>query len=597
MILNCTPPYRHDFPNPALGYLKGFLQAKGIPVKNVYWNVELFNEMMNYENRIRNRHPIFLKLPPYHTLTFYVGKHLLTENPGPPTLLDIFFSSLLSKEEISLLLTSVKKKIDEVLHKYNFHKTDLTGFTLKSQQWLMSLYIITRLKEINPDVTVVLGGITSKEQARTFLNLFSSADFAIWGEGEYPLYSLVTALKNGTGFEEVPQLVYRKETIFSTTAMDEFHPLDEYPFADHSDYFEALTQSIHGARVQVPIWGSRGCPWNKCKFCVDNEEYSYRTRSPESIVQEIKYQSQKYGINVFAFVDSELPGNKKRFLALLKSLVRLSASRSEPYSFFGEVSPIFIDNKTAQLMRLASFTAIQMGFEAMTDSLLEKMQKRQRFAHNIQALKLGRQYHLKMGGLNILRGIPPEKEEDIIESCINIKFLRFLLNTFILNPTPFILYKGSSFYHEMSEKERETWNYNEFWKEISPTIIPEEDRFDFFGFCRERCHHKLWDQFEIAMSFYKQQNCSYTWFEYENGSFIEEKGQKTYQYRLDRDETDILVFCDSVRSLSEVQSAFLHLHELQSILYHLKEAGLLYYDKDMHTIVSVLEACRRKSAK
>jgi hypothetical protein len=41
MILHCTPPYTLDIPNPAIGYLKGFLKALGIPVKNIYWNAVL----------------------------------------------------------------------------------------------------------------------------------------------------------------------------------------------------------------------------------------------------------------------------------------------------------------------------------------------------------------------------------------------------------------------------------------------------------------------------------------------------------------------------------------------------------------------------
>ncbi|MBU7019241.1 MAG: hypothetical protein HXS44_17155, partial [Theionarchaea archaeon] len=266
--------------------------------------------------------------------------------------------------------------------------------------------------------------------------------------------------------------------------------------------------------------------------------------------------------------------------------------------FFGEISPIFLNPETDISLRLATFLGIQIGFDAVTYTLLEKMQKRQKFAHNIQALKLGQRYQLNIGGRFILRGIPTETVEDILESCRNLKFLRFLLNTYSIGPSLFLLYKDSPFYKEMPEKEREAWNNNPYWTEISPTeLIPESDRFEFFGFSRERPYHSLWDDFEVILNFYTNQNYSYTWIEYVNGSFIEEKGPKTYRFTLNRDETDILIFCDLVKSFKEVRKRFLHIPEenLREILHTLNEVGFLYYDQNMDTIISVLDITEKES--
>jgi radical SAM superfamily enzyme YgiQ (UPF0313 family) len=601
MMLHCAPPYRYDHPNAALGYLKGFLEAKGIPVKNVYWNLILYKEIMNWEERMAGSHPIFMKLDAFYTTATFVSKHLLAgPRTSAKTPFDTFFSSFLTEEEVSELITSVKNKIDQYIKEHNLHKAQCAGFTFKSQQWLMNSYIMSRLKEMNPDIPIVIGGITNEAQGRKFMNVFPLVDFAIWGEGEYPLFHLVESLEDGTPLEKVPQLIYRDTEIVSTYQGSNHGNLDEYPFADHSDYFPALEQFVPThVTVFIPIWGSRACPWNTCRFCVDNEDYQYRARSPENIIEEILFQSENYNIDTFAFVDSELPGNKKRFKTLLKYLIQLSAERNEPYHFFGEVSPIFIDPETVTAMRLASFIGIQIGFEAVTDALLEKMQKRQKFAHNIQALKLGLRYHLNIGGRFILREIPTESVEDILESCRNLKFLRFLFNTYSIGPSLFLLYKDSPFYNEMSEKEREAWNYNPYWIEISPTgLIPESDRFEFFGFSRERPCHSLWDDFEMMLNFYTRQTYSYTWIEYTHGSFSEEKGPKTYHFSLDRDETDLLIFCDLVKSLHEVKKEFSHIPEdnLVKIMHTLNQVGFLYYDRDMHAIISVLDATEREPA-
>ncbi|MGD2249022.1 MAG: radical SAM protein [Candidatus Methanofastidiosia archaeon] len=588
MILHCMSPYAQHIPNPALGYLKGFLKAHAIEIKNVYWNLVLSREINNFNNLLKS-------LPQANELsvgaiTTYTWKQLMGITIETP--LDALFSSLFTKDEIDELINGIKDKIDWYIKQEKLHESNLAGFTMKTYQWLMNWYVMTRLKKMNPHIHIVAGGIANKEQGQAFMRMIPSIDFAIWGEGEYPLLHLVNSLGS---VQDVPQLLYRKNTtICSTTHTVASPPLDEYPFADHTDYFDISP----AGEVFIPVWGSRSCPWNKCKFCKLNEEYQYRTRSPENIVKEIEYQSQTHGVNNFIFVDTELPGNRTRFKKLLTLLVEASADRKEPYHFFAEVSPVFITDETAHLMEVASFTTIQMGFEAVTDSLLKKMEKRHRFVHNIQALKYGDQHNLHLDGLNIIRGIPTETKHDILESCKNLKFLRFLLNRYTLRLGSLELYKGSPFYEEMSEKEREPWRYHRFWEEISSTdTISKEDRFEFFGFYREKPHH-VWDTFETVLSLYQQQNRSYTWIEYEDGSFIEEKGLDIYKYVLDRDETDLLLFCDSIRKFSEVLQRFSHIKEgaLRELLINLKEYGLIYCDEDMREIISVVAACERKYA-
>ncbi len=611
MILNCTPPYSQHIPNPALGYLKGFLQSKGVEVTNVYWNLILAETISTFQKGLKEyaqSKDLFSILP-----VVYSCRQFLTDSQQV-TPLDVLYSSIYSKEEIAEITHSARDRIDQYIRKKNLHKAGLSGFTVKTYQWLMSSYLIRRLKEMNPEAKVVIGGITNADCALKFMKIFTLADYAIYGEGEYPLGYLAEAVEEGTSIVSVPNLVYRDGSkIFSTGKTHTLPHLDSYPFADHTDYFKTFKEFITGSvlseyiethgrhpsdriPVVLPILGSRSCPWNKCRFCVLNEEYSYRTRSPQNIVKEIEYQSETHGVNSFIFVDTELAGNVNRFKALLRLLMQSSADHKRRYRFFAEVSPIFITPETAQYMQLASFSGIQIGFEAMTDSLLEKMEKRHRFAHNIQALKLGTQYTLNIRGLNVIRGIPTETEEDILESCSNVKFLRFLLTTYNLSPCYLRLDKGAPFYNDVLPEERETWKNNATWTEVEPThLIPASERFWFFGFSNS-VHNRLWADFESLVKSYVQQNHSYEWIEYENGSFVEERGLRIYTYIFDQKETDLLIFCNTVKSFSEVKKEFSYLSEddLREMLQDLKEAGLLYHDEDFNWIVSVLEAGKRK---
>lgn len=612
MILHSTPPSSLHIPNPALGYLKGFLQSKGIHVKNVYWNLVLARSIFKFQRGLKkySEKKDFFSISP----VLYISRQLLTDNPGKSaTPLDLLYLSLYSREELAEMIHTIKEEIDRHIYENNLHKTALAGFTVKSYQWLMSYYLTNRLKEMNPDIKIVIGGITGEDQGRAFMKLFNLADYLIWGEGEYPLVHLVKALKEGTPLKDVPNLIYREGTTLVTEKAHKHSPLDLYPFADHSDYFTAFQNHMTGSTlseyikifgkyvpdrypVVIPILGSRSCKWNRCRFCVLNEEYTYRARSPENIVKEIEYQSERYHIDSFIFVDTEIAGTLKRFKTLLKLLIQSSAEKEKKYRFFAEVSPIFIDNETARYMQLASFTEIQIGFEAMTDSLLEKIDKQHRFAHNLQAVKLGNQNELQISGLNILRELPTETKEDILESCANLKFLRFFLKKYPLTPGFLRLDKGAPFYKDVSEEERKKWRKNPIWEEVNPLhLIPEEDKYEFFGFYKMD-HDRAWVDFESLMNFYMKQDRSYQWVDYVSGSFVEEKGLRLYKYIFDRDETDLLIFCDIIKSFSQVKKRFPHLSEddLCKMLQNLKDVGFIYCDNAMRWVVSVLDAARRK---
>jgi radical SAM superfamily enzyme YgiQ (UPF0313 family) len=594
MILHCAPPYEACTPNAAIGYLKGYLQKKGIKVNNVYWNLIIDNHLHELQQPVKEHAQTFQSLPVLTTL--YVARCLL--DPAEyETPFHLLYTAAFTKEEIVDRIGAIKEDIDHYIRQNNLYKDTISGFTLKTLQWPINYYVMKRLKEFNPALTVVIGGIRDKSQALEFMRIYE-ADYAVWGEGEIPLALLASALEKGTSLEEVPQLVYRTgKTLAATTDSCARVPLDSFPFADHADYFATYEQYPYQLEspITIPIWGSRGCFWHKCNFCDLNENYTYGARSPENIVAEIEYQSKKYDVENFIFVDNELAGTKKRFKTLLNLLLESSSKRKIKYYIFAEIIPIFMNPEIAHLMQLVTFHQVQIGFEAMTDALLEKMCKIHRFAYNIQAVKLGNVYNLKIDGLNIIRGIPTETKEDIVESCENLRFLRFYLNQITLNPSLLMLYKGAPFYKGIPPDELLNWKDNPFYYELSPlNVIPDAKRFEFFGFYN-RGLDPLWRTFENLLALYTEQPWSYTWVEYPDSSRIEEKGPTEYEYGLTRDETDLLIFCDTVKSFREVKENFSHSEKtLCTMMESLKSAGLLYYDDKMHTIISVLEAEKRK---
>jgi len=171
MILHSTLPYQQDIPNPALGYLKGFLTAKNVEITNVYWNIVLYPDIAALTQRVNAQNTT---IATQIGVILFLWSRLMEDLPSIP--LDSLFSSLLPAAELSRFVTTVKTKIDQYIKENNLHKAPLSGFTVKSQQWLLGSYVMKRLKELNPDTHIVLGGIADPVQGRTFLTIFPWAD-------------------------------------------------------------------------------------------------------------------------------------------------------------------------------------------------------------------------------------------------------------------------------------------------------------------------------------------------------------------------------------------------------------------------------------
>ena len=133
--------------------------------------------------------------------------------------------------------------------------------------------------------------------------------------------------------------------------------------------------------------------------------------------------------------------------------------------------------------------------------------------------------------LNIIRGIPSETYEDVMESIRNLKFLRFYLCKYNLNPSELMMYKGSPFYTELTKKEiEENYTLSYIWNEIKNfNMFSSLNKYEFFGFTQQHLIQSfLWDIFSIFLRQYQSTSFNYNWYQYSDGSSLikEDKLQK-----------------------------------------------------------------------
>jgi len=139
--------------------------------------------------------------------------------------------------------------------------TDVLGLTTSMSQNFASLALAHRVKELNPDVFVVLGGSGTRRPAgMSLLKEYAFVDAIVEGEGERPLLDLLRGLSERTiPDKNIPGVVTRVSELPIITW--EMPGLDDLPFPDFGEYLSLADR--YNILWLIPIEGSRGCWWDQ----------------------------------------------------------------------------------------------------------------------------------------------------------------------------------------------------------------------------------------------------------------------------------------------------------------------------------------------
>lgn len=207
----------------------------------------------------------------------------------------------------------IKPMLDEHIQKILTDNTNFIGFSLYLTNLLPTLYMIERIKQLSPEKVIIVGG---PEAFNTwFDDLVHNThglprgliNYVIRGEGEQ---ELLTLLEN---YNVLP----RSDDVTYLGGLKSSLDLNQLPFPDYDDFDLDRYQHQDGVSIET----SRGCV-AKCTFCAETHFWRYRWRESDRVLDEMKYQVTKYGINRFWFVDSLANGNFKEFKNLVENLAK-----------------------------------------------------------------------------------------------------------------------------------------------------------------------------------------------------------------------------------------------------------------------------------
>ncbi len=274
----------------------------------------------------------------------------------------------------NIALNDLAKSIAEV-------KADFIGISCLAVEYSKHAHAVASVvKDSFPLITVILGGVYCTLMPECAME-DTNVDYCVLGEGEVSLTNLLECIENGGIPNGLNGVAYRNNGKVIIKPQKQFiQDLDSLPLPDFEkvNFMQYLFVdekfSFTDTRDATPaakIYTSRGCPAG-CNFCaVENIDGKiFRARSVESILNEIEWMINKYGIKEIVFYDDNLLFNQDRAKKLFRGIIdRKFNLKLKP----ANVAVYRMDKELLDLMKQAGVTMLVFAVESANNRVLKNI--------------------------------------------------------------------------------------------------------------------------------------------------------------------------------------------------------------------------------
>jgi len=316
-------------------------------------------------------------------------------------------------------------EIEEVIKK---ESPDYLGVSITTPQAPGGLKICEITKRIKPNCITVIGGPHASALPEEMLS-DKNVDIVVIGEGEITM----SQITKGISLTDIKGIYYKKgDCIIKNQPQELIDDLDRLPFP----LYEQLPIERYGTPYMgrsIGIITGRGCPFS-CSFCASKVIFGKRCRlrGIASILEEIAWFKNRYGIKSFSFWDDTFTIQKDRIKKLCEELINNDFNIT--WSCTTRVDSLSLELLKA--MKEAGCCVIHLGIESGDAFVLEKTQKRITLEQVENAVKWARSLDIETYGYFIL-GLPYETKDTLIKTINLAKKLKLDYAQFaLLTPLP-----------------------------------------------------------------------------------------------------------------------------------------------------------------
>ncbi len=330
-----------------------------------------------------------------------------------------YIASALKKHNHNVVVLDFNNKhgnVEERLQKA-VEEADIIGISIKSFTLTSALDIVEKIKETGFSGKLVAGGPHITLDGKNFMQENEDFDYAIVGEGEETIIELVQIIEGKIDAKDVQGLIYRK----GNTIVNENRPwnnkIDKIEFPDYTCFDSVDKNGIES----YPLVTSRGCPY-ECSYCSVGNVIgkSWRSRSPESVVEELEQAKKKYSSAEFKVLDDNFTLGLQRAKDVCKLLIEKDVFMG--WSCPNGIRADKIDNELLDLMKKSGCHTISIGVESGDMDVFKRINKGENLEDVEKAIRMIKKHEIRVEGFFII-GLPGSTYDKDKES---IKFAKTL---------------------------------------------------------------------------------------------------------------------------------------------------------------------------
>jgi len=332
----------------------------------------------------------------------------------------LYVAAVLKQNGIDVSLIEARAKgfsHYEVVEEVRKEKPDFVGITVITARIDSALYLAARVKEINQDIKVILGGPHIHFEHRDVINELS-VDFCVRGEGEITTFELIKAVSEGGNLQKVKGITFKeKGKIIVASDRSFVSDLNALFFPargllENSVYRGSWT----GGETFSPMLATRGCPYF-CQFCDAPAIWGriHRRRSVVNVLDELEQIYQKFGVRYVRFVDDLLVVNKKWGIKLCRGILERGLDELS-WACDGRVG--LMSEELLEELKKANCKVVFYGIEFGNQRILDLCKKGFTIAQVKETIEMTSKAGISSYGYFMI-GYPTETAETV-EDTINL---------------------------------------------------------------------------------------------------------------------------------------------------------------------------------
>ena len=503
------------------------------------------------------------------------------------------------------LLATLKNQLEKWVEECDWTQYVLIGFSVCFHQLFSSLAAAKAIKQRHPEAIIVLGGSSCGAGAGlSLLHAFRFVDYVVSGEGEKALLALSEYI-SGQGASSLPGNILPQQAISHPTPQKDsdysdmqLSSLVELPVPDYGEYFSELGKWFSQAPFipVLPIEFSRGCWWNRCTFCNLNLQWGgYRHKDAARMLSEVKDLATRHACLDFSFVDNMLPPRAA------EQLFGLTAADQNDFNFFAEIRSARTDRSPAEkfsIFRKGGLTTIQVGIEALSSTLLAKMQKGVSVIENVATMRAALENAIRLEG-NLILHFPGSTSDEVAET---LAVLDYVFPFTPLTGASFFLGYDSPVHNEPRKYGIKTIVNHKNYSRLFPAPVLKKVELLVKDYRGDRVYQrKLWGPVRrkiIKWQQFHQKNKQDTLHKpllsyREGGAFLlvrqELPDGRVLHHRLRDAARQIYLFCTVIRTEKEILERFATIppEKILPFLADLRKKKILFIDKNKYLALAI----------